>query len=135
MTLFGRGKGQPRTLQIVRLLAVAVVALAVAAPAEALADVGYEGPSYDGTGTPTGTKRQETDLWWNDGSWWAHMWDVASKDFHIFRLDQGAQQWLDTGVTVERRPNTNADVLWDGTHLYVASNEFVSENQPAVAGS
>jgi PKD repeat protein len=134
MTRFGRGKGQ-RTLQIVRLLAVAIVALAVAAPAEALADVGYEGPSYDGTGTPTGTKRQETDLWWNDGSWWAHMWDTASKDFHIFRLDEGAQQWLDTGVTVERRPNTNADVLWDGTHLYVASNEFVSENQPAVAGS
>jgi PKD repeat protein len=115
--------------------AAAVICVLLAAPAGAFADVGYQGQSYSGTGTPTGTKRAENVMWWNDGSWWAHMWDSVSQDFHIFRLDLATQHWLDTGVTVETRPNTHSDVLWDGAHLYVASHEFVGENLAAVAGS
>jgi PKD repeat protein len=127
-----RRRRAPRTAGLV---AAALLALAVAVPAAALADIGYQGLATSGTGTPTGIKRSESVLWWNDGSWWAHMWDTVSKDFHVFRLDEAAQRWIDTGVAVERRPNTHSDVLWDGTHLYVASHEYVAEEQPAVAGS
>lgn len=87
-------------------------------------DVGYLGPSWSGAGsTPTGSK-PESKLWWNDGFWWASMWDTASADFHIFRLDAGSQAWVDTGVPLDNRPSTRADTLWDGTHLYVASHRF-----------
>ena len=56
-----------------------------------------EGLSHSGTGTPTGTKRAESVLWWNDGSWWGNLWDTVSGDFHIFRLDTATQKWVDTG--------------------------------------
>ena len=97
-------------------------------------DVGFEGLSHAGTSTPTGTKRAESVLWFNDGSWWANMWDTASSDFHIFRLDRSTQRWVDTGVRVDARANTHADVLWDGTHLYVSSHTFVNDEQAAVSG-
>ena len=97
-------------------------------------DVGFEGLSHAGTSTPTGTKRAESVLWFNDGSWWANMWDTVSKDFHIFRLDRSTQRWVDTGVLVDPRANTHADVLWDGAHLYVSSHTFVNDEQAAVSG-
>jgi hypothetical protein len=50
------------------------------------------------------------------------MFDTGSGTWHIFRLDRATQQWLDTGVVLDDRPNTLADVLWDGTRLYVASH-------------
>jgi len=63
------------------------------------------------------------------------MWSTASQDFHIFRLNFSTQTWQDTGVTIDTRSNTHADVLWDGGHLYVASHEFVPDEQAAVSGS
>jgi PKD repeat protein len=121
------------------LVAVSIVGLVaiLALPAggrAATGDVGYQDQSFSGTGTPTGTKRAESVLWWNDGSWWANMWDTVSQDFHIFRLNLATQTWQDTGVTVDTRSNTHADVLWDGAHLYVATHRFVSDEQPAVSG-
>ena len=119
------------TLSIVALVAIIVL------PADGRADagdIGYQDQSFSGTGTPTGTKRAESVLWWNDGSWWANMWDTVSQDFHIFRLNIPTQTWQDTGVTIDTRSNTHADVLWDGAHLYVASHQFVSDEQPAVSG-
>src|ERR671915_781356 len=89
-------------------------------------DIGFEGPSSVGAGSaPTGSK-PESKLWWNDGFWWASMWHAASGDFHIFRLDQGTQTWVDTGVALDDRPSTRADTLWDGAagKLYVASHRF-----------
>lgn len=114
-------------------VSVAVV-LALAGTGAAAGDVGYQGPSISGTSTPTGTKRAESVLWWNDGSWWAVMWDASHLDFHIFGLDGVTQRWVDTGVTVDGRANTHSDVLWDGTHLYVASHLFVDDGQSAVSG-
>jgi PKD domain len=120
------------TLPIIGLTAIIVLA----GPTEgAQGDVGYEDHSFSGTSTPTGTKRAESVLWHNDGSWWANMWDTVSQDFHIFRLNVPTQTWQDTGVKVDSRSNTHADVLWDGAHLYVASHEFVSDEQSAVSGS
>lgn len=124
--------GAVRLLAVVSLAAVA--ALASAAGARAQADIGYEGHSFSGTHLPTGTKRAENVLWWNDGSWWAHMWDARSADFHIFEFDQAARTWRDTGVLVEPRADTHADVLWDGSRLYIASHKYVSDGSPAVSG-
>src|SRR5439155_704294 len=101
----------------------------------ATGDVGYQDQSFSGTGTPTGTKRAESVLWWNDGSWWADMWSTSAQDFHIFRLNLSTQTWSDTGVTIDTRSNTHADVLWDGGHLYVASHEFVADETAATSGS
>lgn len=104
------------------LAAFALPAQATAAPG----DIGFEGPSSVGSGSaPTGSK-PESKLWWNDGSWWASMWDTASADFHIFKLSTGTQTWSDTGVAIDDRSGTRADVLWDGASgkLYVASHRF-----------
>ena len=94
-------------------------------------DVGVEGPSHAGTGTPTGTKRQTNALWFNDGSWWGNLWDAASADFHIFRFNAATSSWVNTGVVTETRANTHHDVLWDGTTLFVASYRFVNDGLPA----
>ncbi len=87
-----------------------------------------------GPANPTGTKRAESLLWWNDGSWWANMWDISTSDFHIFRLDLPTQTWVDTGTTVDTRSNSHADVLWSGGHLYVASHLTINDELPAVQG-
>ncbi len=109
--------------------------LTAPAPAEAAAgDIGVEGPSHAGTGTPTGSKRAESVLWFNDGSWWGNLWDADTSDFHIFRFDAATQSWQDTGVTTETRSETHHDVLWDGTTLYVASHKFVNDGVPAAPG-
>lgn len=99
-----------------------------------LGDLGYQDFSFSGTSTPTGTKRAESVLWRNDGAWWASMWSSAAHQFHIFKLDTPTQTWTDSGVPIDTRANTHADVLWDGAHLYVASHLFVADENPAVAG-
>lgn len=103
--------------------------LAPAGAPAAEGDVGYQGPSsYGASSGPSGSK-PESKLWWNDGYWWGSIFDTASRDFHIFKLDPLTQAWNDTGVTLDPRTNSRADTLWDGTHLYVASH--VSSTSPA----
>ncbi len=92
------------------------------------------GSTDTGRGTPTGTKRAESILWFNDGVWWANMWDVISKDFHIFRLDPATKTWKDDRVLADGRADTHADVLWNGSKLFIASHQFPKDAQPAVAG-
>jgi trimeric autotransporter adhesin len=108
------------------LLVALGLAFAAPAAAQSPGDVGWEGPPSAGAGSaPTGSK-PESKLWWNDGFWWASMWDTASSDFHIFKLDPGTQTWTDTEVALDDRPSTRADVLWDAAagKLYVASHRF-----------
>ncbi len=139
----GRTSGRPRGRRplvhglLAALLMMCIVSLIgalVPSGTAAAGAIGYQDQSWAGTGTPTGTKRSESVLWWNDGLWWANMWSTGSRQFHIFRFDQATQSWSDTGVVVDRRSYTHADVRWDGTHLYVASHQYVGESQPAVAG-
>ncbi|MEZ4513085.1 MAG: Calx-beta domain-containing protein [Chloroflexota bacterium] len=93
---------------------------AVAAP---LANVGYEGLDYKLSGVTEPTSEMaQSKLWFNDGSWWASLLDKTSASYHIYQLDWATQQWNDTGVELDDRPKTKADVLWDGTYLYVASS-------------
>ena len=126
---------ESRTLRLHGLMAALLLALAavvVPVPASAApGDVGFEGLSHSGTGTPTGTKRSTSNLWFHDGIWWGNLWDTASQDFEIFRFNPSTSQWTSTGVTTETRSSTHHDVLWDGTTLYVASYRFVNDGVAA----
>ena len=110
------------------------VTLASTVPSSPPAGVEAAGSTDTGRGTPTGTKRAESILWFNDGVWWANMWDVISNDFHIFRLDPTTRTWKDDRVLADGRADTHADVLWNGTKLFIASHQFPKDTQPAVAG-
>ncbi|MGH8899402.1 MAG: DUF7594 domain-containing protein [Egibacteraceae bacterium] len=109
------------------VVALAVTSVVIPTSADAAAgDVGYEGPSFSGaSGSPSGSK-PESKLWFNDGLWWASMFDTTSQDFHIFKLDRStsSQRWIDTGMALDDRTNSRADVLWDGSKLFVASHVF-----------
>ena len=115
-------------------LFLALAAFAFPPVAGAAPDVGYEGPATTNAGPAPSGSKPESKLWWNDGSWWGSLWHAPSAGFHIFRLDQASQTWLDTGVVLDDRPRTRADVLWDGAarKLYVASHVF---SEPPEAGS
>src|SRR5215203_1853404 len=122
------------------LLAVAVLALIpVGIPPAAQAatgEIGFSGPSTMGAGNaPTGQK-PESKLWWNDGRWWASMFDSTSRSWHIFYVDRGVtpKKWVDTGTVIDPRANSRSDTLWDGSHLYVASHVFASSNTTATSG-
>jgi PKD repeat protein len=121
----GRGaEPRPRFFWVLVLAGLLAALAFPSAPSAAPGDIGFEGPPSTGSGSaPTGSKPQSK-LWWNDGFWWASLWDPASADFHIFKLDAGTQTWSDTGVALDDRSGTRADVLWDGAKLYVASHRF-----------
>jgi len=99
----------------------------IAAPRAAAADpgdIGWEGPSFQGSsGSPTGSK-PESKLWYNDGSWWAEMWDTATGDFYVHKLNVSTHQWVKTSTRLDDRSNARSDVMWDGSKLYVASHAF-----------
>lgn len=92
-----------------------------------LSRVGYLDFSYGTTtaGDPTGEK-PESKLWWNDGFWWGSLYNAATSAYHIYRLNWGTQDWEDTGVVLDDRPNSKADTFWDtsANKLYVASHVF-----------
>jgi hypothetical protein len=125
-------------LRVGRWIAGVGVALALllALPAAVSADpgdLGFEGPDGNGAGAaPTGTK-PEAKLWFNDGSWWASMWDVGTSDFYIWKLNRGSETWTRTGTPLDDRSSTRADVLWDGTKLYVASHTFSESDGSGVS--
>jgi fibronectin type 3 domain-containing protein len=87
-------------------------------------DIGFKGPSFTGAGTSPTASKPESKLWWNDGFWWASLWDSVGNRFQIYRLNTATQTWTNTGVAIDDRTGTRADVVWDGTHLYVASHVF-----------
>lgn len=91
-------------------------------------DIGFAGPSGSGAGVEPSGSKPEAKVWFNDGIWWADMWDEASGDFYIWRLDRTTQTWNRTATRLDDRPSTRADVLWEGGKLYVASHEFSESN-------
>jgi len=88
-------------------------------------DAGFRDHSYPsnlgGDGRPTGEK-PESKLWHNDGFWWAVMWDSTSDRYEIYKMSANGQDFTSTDVAVDDRSTTKADVLWDGTKLYIASH-------------
>lgn len=111
--------------------------LAAMVPSAALAatDIGYPGPPTTGDGSGATGEKPESKLWWNDGSWWSVLFDTASQNHRIFRLDTVTQRWVDTGTMVDNRPKTRSDALWDGTRLYVASHWRASSSDAVVTGN
>ena len=113
-----RAWGHILALLVATGLALAIPAVASADPG----DIGFEGPAAAG-GAPSGSK-PESKLWFNDGVWWASMYDLPTQDFYIWRLDRTTETWSRTNTVLDNRNGTRADVLWDGTKLYVASHNF-----------
>ena len=108
---------------VVLLLGVTVaMLLAYVGAASAVDDVGHRDFSFDATNVqaPTGEKPQSK-LWFNDGTWWASMFNRTAEEYHIYRYDRATHTWSDTGTLIDERNAAKADTLWDGSHLYVAT--------------
>jgi len=128
----------PRRFAAIAAFALALALILIAVPRgsdAANANIGYVDFGF-GTGPggmPSGpdkaadadidatADKPQSKLWYNDGLWWAVMFDSVSADWHIFKLDRAAEQWVDTGTPVDGRVGTLSDALWDGQKLYVAS--------------
>ena len=104
-----------------------------AAKASTAIDNGYKTIPTQSAGEATGEK-PESKLWYNDGSWWGILWDadVLAPGHHIFRFDQTAQDWVDTGTPVDARSASRSDALWDQStnKLYVVSHLFTTTALP-----
>ncbi len=90
-------------------------------------DTGYLDFSYGSTvkDSPSGEK-PESKLWWNDGLWWAVLWNDTTKAYEIYWLDWGDQVWRSTGVIVDTRADAKVDTMWDESagKLYVTSHIY-----------
>jgi len=117
---------------MVLLSSAAALSFLRPAPAQAQSvpvTVGYR-DFYFGTqvnSTPTGEKA-ESKLWWNDGLWWGSLWDATLGKYAIHKYNQSTQCWTSTGVAIDNRTASKTDVLWDGTHLYIASHTGVDQS-------
>ena len=124
-----RGSSNHRVPAVIALVVFMAAGLfSVTAPAAVKAapgDVGQAGPSFSGSGAdPTGTK-PESKVWFNDGFWWASMYNSSASAYTIHRLS--GTTWTNTGVVIDDRENTHSDILWDGTKLYVASHVYTTD--------
>lgn len=117
-----------------RLFLVLLIATLFAPPASAAVQLnisGYFDYIYGGRVLDEPTDgRPESKLWYNDGRWWAIMFNPASETYHIYWLDWKTQTWQDTGTEVDDRRDSRSDVLWDEANnkLYVASH--VKQDNP-----
>ncbi len=117
-----------RTLFLMLIVVASVVfgcsggSVALAGDGVGYRDFSFSDPnaSWGLSRSPTGQKPQSK-LWFNDGSWWGSLYDRSAGEYHIYRFSRSTHTWRDTGVLVDSRDRSRADVLWDGDHLYVAS--------------
>jgi hypothetical protein len=114
------GRRRPRSRARVAAGAV-IAAVLLATTATSAGAAGFQDFSYAGVVAPTADKPQSK-LWVNDGVWWASLWNTARSRHEIYRLDWATQTWASTGVPIDARRTSTSDILWDGTHLYVASS-------------
>jgi PKD repeat protein len=121
---------------IMASLLVGVVAmLAPAVAAAAPGDIGVEDFNYAPIGgSPSGPKPQSK-LWFNDGIWWATMFDPVTANHMIYRLNRQTQQWQKTSTTIDTRDSSRVDMLWDGTKLYAASVGFTNTSSATATTS
>lgn len=120
---------------LARLTLLAVVALlgttAGVSPASADTGIavtaGYRDQSYGDPAAPGADDvtagRNQSKLWFNDGRWWGVIFDrgTTAAKFRIYRFDMATQGWTSTGVAIDDRNRSHADVLSVGSTLYVAS--------------
>ncbi len=125
---------RPSRRRFVRpVVAAALIGLLAASAAIASTPVtdGYRDQAYGGGAfRPTGDKPQSK-LWYTNGHWFAGMFLFRSSapgitpksEYRIYRLDEVAHDWVDTGTVVDTRDKTHGDYLWDEADqtLWVAS--------------
>jgi Big-like domain-containing protein len=106
----------------IAIVAAMLVGLSLGTPTAQAADTGHRDFSFTANAVtnPTGEKPQSK-LWFNDGIWWASLFNRSTEEHHIYRYDWSAHTWSDTGTLIDERNSSKADILWDGTHLYVVS--------------
>jgi hypothetical protein len=89
------------------------------------ADVGYRDFAYTGASDAAAASLQSK-LWYHDGHWFGVLFDdvgsPAPVKFRIWQLNMTTQEWSDSGVAVDDRNGSRADVLASGDTLYVASS-------------
>src|SRR4051794_29974682 len=119
---------------------LAVAGLATSAVADT-GDVGYEDTAYAGGNGGPSADKPESKLWFNDGHWFAVMYNNAAADVHaaipagtpnqysIWRLEDDHATWTNTGVKVDDRA-IRADVLSIGGTAYIATH-LVPTGSPA----
>ena len=130
-------RAQIRSRPQLTLIAVLVTSLFVAWSSAGAQNVGYHDFSYGATeSAPTGQK-PESKAWFNDGIWWASMYNTTLTQFDIYRLDLGTQKWTDTGTPIDDRVLSAADTLWDQASgkLYVVSNLHTTSAAPTSSSS
>jgi hypothetical protein len=134
--LTGRSLGQGvAAAAAVALLVVAGLPAARGVASATTGDIGYADASYAGAAYPPTSDKPQSKLWFNAGLWWADMFDTGSRTWHIFRLDRASESWVDTGTVLDPRAGSLADVLWDGTHLYVGSHVVTVSSHSAPKAS
>ncbi len=125
--LVGDVRGGPRArATFVALALVAAGALLPAAAGATPVTAGFRDFSYGTTvSAPTGQK-PESKLWFNDGRWWAVLFNTTAKRFEIYGFNKDAQAtnaWTSTGVAVDGRRTAEADVKWvSNGKLYVVTH-------------
>ncbi|MGV8968640.1 MAG: fibronectin type III domain-containing protein [Cellulomonas sp.] len=91
-----------------------------AAPAFAAGPVTYPGPSYAAAaGAPPSADKPQSKLWYAQGAWWAVM-RTKTGPVTVRRLEAN-HTWTDTGVVVDDRVTSTADVLYDGGKVFLTS--------------
>ena len=118
------------------LLLLAVTLTTAPTASAATGDIGSQGPSFSGATAPTGEK-PESKLWFNDGRWWASMFQPSAGNWHIFYLNRSVspETWVDTGTVIDDRANTSSDALSAANgKLYIGSHVKASSNTAVVAG-
>ena len=88
-------------------------------PPASEAHIGFAFPSR--LSRPPTADEAQSKLWFHDGSWWGVLMDPATTASNIYRLEADSRTWADTGVVVDDRVESRADVLSDGNRLYVAT--------------
>lgn len=97
---------------------------------EAQTGTGYKDFSYGSARAPTGEKPQSK-LWYNDGLWWAVMFNRSSHYHEIYKLNWDTQTWATTGVPIDSRLHSTHDALSVGNKLYIAA-AAIPPNPPAI---
>lgn len=119
-------------LYSVRSVNAAGLPSAASTPVQSAGDaLGFSGSVWSATdqnpASPTRDKPQSK-LWFADGTWWGVLYTDGAVDdlaagYYIYRFDAEAQAWTNSGVAVDERDRSHADVLWDeaSQRLYVVS--------------
>ncbi|MEO8228379.1 MAG: PKD domain-containing protein [Chloroflexota bacterium] len=124
---------------MVAILAVGILGVIPAAAVPAVPGPGFQdfqynpGPDSSTGGDAVTGSRNQSKLWFNDGLWWAVMFDktnAANPTYRIQSLNMATQTWT-TGATAtqaDKRNKSHADVLSDGTTLWMASSHKSGAN-------